>query len=424
MNVREMAVDAVAKILKENAYSNITINDYLNYSNFNYEDRKLFTNLVYGTVENKIYIDFLLKPFLKGKQIKPWVKDVLRLSIYQLEFLSIPPYAVINEAVEMTKKKDFMVSKLVNGVLRNYLRTEKISLESLSRKEQLSIRYSYPLWMVDLLESQYGLDMVEQMMIASSKVLPTSIRINPIKTTKDEVKQKLDHLQIDYKDSTIVQNGLSVNYPVQILDIFLSGAITIQDFASQMVAEAMRPTEHDVILDACSAPGGKSAHLSHLTNNNATIYACDIHPHKIEIMEKGFKRLGCDQIKLIEKDARELNEVFEPKYFDKILIDAPCSGLGVLSHKSEIKYTMTQEKIKNIKQLQKELLESLKELVREGGSIYYSTCTINQEENQKQTEQFLKQNQNFEKVMEKVILPIGDEPIDGFYICQLRRRTI
>jgi 16S rRNA (cytosine967-C5)-methyltransferase len=424
MNVREFAVDAIAKILKENAYSNITVNDYLNYSDFGYDDRRLFTNLVYGTVENKIYLDYLLKPFLRGKNIKPWVRDILRMSVYQIIFLSIPDYAVINEAVEMAKKKDFMVSKLVNGVLRTFLRTERPNLDLLDKKEMLSIRYSYPLWLVELLEKQYGLDLLEEIMIQSAKVSPTTIRVNTLKSNKEYIKHKLDELSIEFEDSKLVKDGMTVSYPVQSLELFLSGLITIQDIASQMVAEMMDPKENEVILDACSAPGGKTAHLAGLSGNKANIYASDIHDHKLEIMSKGLKRLGVGNVSLINHDAKTLSEKFRPEFFDKILIDAPCSGLGVVSHKAEIKYTMTQEKIDKIIEQQSEILKGLKDLVKVGGELYYSTCTINKEENQVQIERFLQENPQFEKQEERVILPVGEELIDGFYIAKLKRRTI
>ena len=420
MNVRVLAHEAIGKILDKGGYSNIVINEVLNKFEFSDEDKSLFTKLVMGTVEYKIRIMFYLEPYLRKKQ-KPWVTNLLMMSVYQIVFLDIPEYAIVNEAVEIANIKDRSVGSFVNAVLRNFLRDERRRYDTLDDLKRLSVQYSYPGWLVAYLLKDYSKDVVEKIFIEYQEAKRTGIRINTLKANNEEVIAILESEGIEYYPTELVKNGIQVKEPLMHHNLFISGKITIQDLASQLVAEVLNPQEGAVILDLCSAPGGKTAHLASLMNNTGEIFACDIHQHKLNLMKKNFKRLGVNNVSLQLIDARKVREHVLEEAFDFVLADLPCSGLGVLGHRVDLKYHITKADIDDIIKLQEEILENTHMLVKPGGYYVMSTCTINKLENEEQMGKFLKKHPNFEKVEERTILPF-DYHCDGFYICKLRRK--
>lgn len=419
MNVRKLALEAIEKITTKHAFSNIVVNEYLNKFELSQEDRALFTNVVYGTIQNLITIEYYLEPFIKKKQ-KTWVKCLLLMSIYQLVYLDIPEYAVVNEAVNIANMKDRMIANFVNAVLRNFLRTPLRTLDNLDEINYLSIKYSHPAWLIAFLLKDYKYGVVEKILIENSNIKDNAIRVNTLKAKKEDVIDILDKEGIEYTVSNLVDNGIVIHGNITRNDLFTSGKVTVQDISSQMVAEVTNPYLNSHILDLCSAPGGKVAHLAAIMRNTGEIYACDIYAKKIKLMEKTFRRLGVKNVKCQLIDARNVKNYVKERSFDYVLADAPCSGLGVLSHKVDLKYNIDPKSIEEVTFLQEEILESTCALVKIGGYYVYSTCTINKDENERQIAKFLRKHKEFVKEEEKKILPFENHN-DGFYICKMRR---
>ena len=388
MNIRKLALQAIEKILYKGGYANIVVNEYLSKYEFDDNDRRLFTKLVLGTVERKITLAYYLEPFLKKKQ-KPLINCLLLMSVYQLVYLNIPEYTVVNESVSLANMTDRMIGSFVNAVLRNFLRNEVRTLDNLDEIQKLSIEYSYPTWLVAYLLKDYDYETVKSILEFNDEVKHDAIRINSLKTTYDEVTSILNKEKIEYQISDLVNDGLIVNKPLIRHELFTSGKITVQDIASQMVTEITNPEPDSIIIDLCSAPGGKTAHLAAWINNTGKIYACDVHPHKIKLMEKNFKRLGVENVKTQLIDAREVYKKVKEESFDYVICDMPCSGLGVMSHKCDLKYNITFDSIQEIIKLQREILDASYPLIKKGGYLTVSTCTINKSENEEQIEYLL-----------------------------------
>lgn len=419
MNIRKLALQAIEKILYKGGYANIVINEYLNKYEFTDEERRLFTKIVLGTVEKKITLAYYLEPFLKKKQ-KPLINSLLLMSVYQLVYLNIPEHAVVNESVKLANSTDRMVGSFVNAVLRNFLRNELRSLDGLDEVQKLSVKYSYPTWLIAYLLKDYDYETVTKIVEFNDDVKHTAIRINTLKATYDEVVSVLEEEHIAYYQSDLVNDGLIVSESLVNHELFKSGKITIQDIASQMVTEVCNPENDSIIIDLCSAPGGKTAHLASWMNNTGKIYACDVHPHKIKLMEKNFKRLGVNNVKTQLIDAREVHKVVKDESFDYVLADVPCSGLGVISHKSDLKYNISLQAINDIIILQRQILDASYPLVKKGGYLVVSTCTINKSENEEQINHLIEKYSDLKVEYQKTILPF-EYGTDGFFICKLKK---
>ena len=419
MNIRKLALQAIEKILYKGGYANIVVNEYLSKYEFDDNDRRLFTKLVLGTVERKITLAYYLEPFLKKKQ-KPLINCLLLMSVYQLVYLNIPEYTVVNESVSLANMTDRMIGSFVNAVLRNFLRNEVRTLDNLDEIQKLSIEYSYPTWLVAYLLKDYDYETVKRILEFNDEVKHDAIRINTLKTTYDEVTSILNKEKIEYQISDLVNDGLIVNKPLIRHELFTSGKITVQDIASQMVTEITNPEPDSVIIDLCSAPGGKTAHLAAWINNTGKIYACDVHPHKIKLMEKNFKRLGVENVKTQLIDAREVYKKVKEESFDYVICDMPCSGLGVMSHKCDLKYNITFDSIQEIIKLQREILDASYPLIKKGGYLTVSTCTINKSENEEQIEYLLSKYKDLTVEYQKTILPY-EYGTDGFFICKIKK---
>ena len=419
MNIRKLALQAIEKILYKGGYANIVINEYLSKYEFEDNDRRLFTRLVLGTVERKITLAYYLEPYLKKKQ-KPLINCLLLMSVYQLVYLNIPEYTVVNESVTLANLTDRMIGSFVNAVLRNFLRNELRTLDNLDEIQKLSIEYSYPTWLVAYLLKDYDYETVKQILMFNDEVKHDAIRINTLKASYDEVIQVLEKEKIEYQISDLVNDGLIVSKPLIRHELFTSGKITVQDIASQMVTEVTNPEPNSIVIDMCSAPGGKTAHLAAWMNNTGKIYACDVHQHKIKLMEKNFKRLGVENVKTQLIDAREVYKKVKEESFDYVVCDVPCSGLGVMSHKSDLKYNITYDSIQEIIKLQREILDASYPLIKKGGYLTVSTCTINKSENEEQIEYLLSKYKDLTVEYQKTILPF-EYNTDGFFICKLKK---
>lgn len=419
MNIRKIALEAIEKILYKGSYVNITINEYFSKYDLTKEEKGLFTILVMGTVERKITLAYYLEPYLRKKQ-KPWVYVILLMALYQIIYMDVENYYVVNEAVNLANLKDKNVGGFVNGVLRNFLRNELREISADDEIQYLSLKYSYPTWLVSYLLKDYTFLEVERLFSYNENNKKCSIRINTLKSNKEEIINKLKERNINFIESELTENGLIVDEALINTDMFNEGLITIQDIASQKVAEILNPKEDSLVLDMCAAPGSKTSHLASIMNNTGTIYACDVHQHKIKLMEKSFKRLGVTNVKTQVMDSRNIDLNVKKESFDYILLDMPCSGLGVMGHKVDLKYNLTYQSIEEIISLQKELIESSYKVLKKNGYIVISTCTINILENDEQIKEFVSKHNDMKIEYMKTFMPY-DYNTDGFFICKLKK---
>lgn len=410
----QLARDAITRIINEEAYTNLVVSEVIEKHSLTEHERRLFTKIVYGTVEKYLLLDYYLKPYTQGKRLKPYLKNTLRMGVYMLFFMDIANHFVVNELVKMVKKKDYKGSQLVNAIFRSILKQELPSIKAPSYLEELSIKYSYPQSLVEEIYKQYPSD-IESILNMDYKQNYNIYRINTLKISVEEVVEYLNTKSIKYmidKTTIWVENSLINDV------LFKDGMIIAQDASSQKVGFIANPSPGDRVLDACSAPGGKACHMGTIMNNQGEIVCLDVYDHKIELIKENASIQGISIIKPMVQDSR----TYEPiELFDIIVIDAPCSGLGVMDHKVDLKYRMNAESMNGLVNLQKEILENLHKYVKLNGYLVYSTCTINQNENNKQMDEFIKNHPNYEKIYEEQILPnnLGD----GFYICKLQRKA-
>ncbi len=417
-NPREAAVVALYKIEKEGAYLNKAILD--NAKGLNPSDRALLNQLVMGVIRNKTYLDFLIQEYskIKLKKLSAWVHQILRSGVYQLVFMDkIPVSAACNESVKLASRFAHSAAKgYVNGVLRSISR----NLDNLPQPKELSIEYSMPDWITKKLIAQFGEQITEEILKDSLLAHPTMVRVNTTKTTAQTLIKILEQEGICAEQGEECCLKILGAIDIAASDSYKKGLYTLQNINSMRAALILSPKENEFIIDMCSAPGGKTTHIAELMNNKGRIVAFDIHEHKIELIKNSAKRLSLDII-----DARVNNsEIPDESLFekaDRVLCDVPCSGLGVIHKKPDIKWNRKEEDIAELLKVQKNILNSAAKYVKSGGTLVYSTCTILKEENEGQIEEFLKENQKFEKDFEKLYLA-HETGGSGFYICRLRKK--
>lgn len=429
-NVRALAFETIQDIINDKAYSNIIINDVLSNNELNRADKGLYTELVYGTLKRKYTLDYLLKPFVQTK-LKGWVRQLLWMSIYQYVYLDkIPEHAIINEAVEIAKYKGGPHNgNVVNGILRNIMRSDLPDFTEITDdKKRIAIEYSLPKWLVDHWTTHFGIEKTETIAQSFLDKVTTTVRVNLTRISVDDAIRRLTDDYIVEQDREIETCLHISGKPIIESRMFKDGLISIQDKSSMFIGELMALKEGDQVLDACSAPGGKACHIAEILNGTGHVDATDIHEHKIDLIDFNIRKLRLSNISAFEHDATEKYD----KVYDKILVDAPCSGLGVLRHKPEIKYEQSQHAIESLVEIQLEILNNMKYNVKPGGTMIYSTCTIEQMENENVVYTFLKENKDFEfdqfehpitgeKVKTMQILP-QDFNSDGFFITRIRRK--
>lgn len=429
-NVRALAFETIQDIINDKAYSNIIINDVLSNNELNRADKGLYTELVYGTLKRKYTLDYLLKPFVQTK-LKGWVRQLLWMSIYQYVYLDkIPEHAIINEAVEIAKYKGGPHNgNVVNGILRNIMRSDLPDFTEITDdKKRIAIEYSLPKWLVDHWTTHFGIEKTETIAQSFLDKVTTTVRVNLTRISVDDAIRRLTDDYIVEQDREIETCLHISGKPIIESRMFKDGLISIQDKSSMFIGELMALKEGDQVLDACSAPGGKACHIAEILNGTGHVDATDIHEHKIDLIDFNIRKLRLSNISAFEHDATEKFD----KVYDKILVDAPCSGLGVLRHKPEIKYEQSQHAIESLVEIQLEILNNVKYNVKPGGTMIYSTCTIEQMENENVVYTFLKENKDFEfdqfehpitgeKVKTMQILP-QDFNSDGFFITRIRRK--
>ena len=418
MNIREVAIKVLEEVIYDKAYSNIVLDKALNNDKITQVDKNFITMLVHGVLQNYYLLDYKIKQ-LNNKKIKKKVYLILLISLYQLDYMTkIPEYAVISEATNLTKQlEDNFASKFVNAILRNYLANKiEIKEENFENKFQyLSIKYSMPEFVVRMFIKQYGDENTIKIFDSTLINAPLVVRVNTYKISKKDLLATNAYKECDLANDSLIYIGKTR----QLLNEHVKkGLVSIQDEAGQLVAPLLELKENDFILDMCAAPGSKTCHMGELLNNKGRIIALDLYEHRLELLNKAVNRLGLTNITTKAYDSTKLHEVFDKETFNKILLDAPCSGLGVIRRKMDIKYNVSPESIDELTNLQGELLKEAYLLLKKNGILVYSTCTLNKKENEKQIEKFIKTYSNMKIVEEKTILPYVNNS-DGFYYCKM-----
>lgn len=427
---RNLALKVLEDVLVNQAYSNIALNKHLKGSQLSAADKGLVTELVYGTVTRKLTLEWYLSHFIEDRdKLDNWLYVLLLMSTYQLQYLDkVPDHAVVNEAVELAKFRKKGSEKLVNAVLRRILREGLPDIASIKRKNKRdSIAYSLPVWLVSKLKEEYGEERSQAIFESLLKRNKASIRVTDL-SRKEEIKTLLSASDSILSNTGLVkEQGYFAGH-----DLFAEGAITIQDESSQLVAPTLHLQGEEKVLDACAAPGGKTVHIaSYLTTGQVT--ALDLYDHKLNLIQENAERLGvADRVRTEKLDARKVHDFFGQNCFDRILVDAPCSGIGLLRRKPDIKYNKETADFMSLQEIQLEILGSVCQTLRKDGIITYSTCTIVSEENFQVVQTFLERHPEFEQVkLEhecKDILKDGCILItpelygsDGFFISQFRK---
>ena len=414
MKAREKAYNLLCEIILNKQYSNLILRKELN--EFDEQDKRFITNIVYGTMQNYLYVRYLWENYVE-KSIAKDIAILMDMSIYQIEFMDkVPTYAVVNEAVEIASQlHKGKYKSMVNAMLRRFMREEKREITG-DDLTQLSILTSHPLWLVKMWNKQYGYEVTKKICYDNQEVPTLACRVNTLKSSKSEllINKKFREGYLS-KDALLYEGG-------NIADTkeFLEGLITIQDESSQCVALMVDPKENERVLDVCAAPGTKTTHMAQLMKNTGEIIACDIHEHRVELIHNSMKRMGLNCIHPQQLDGTLAHESFEVESFDRILVDAPCSGYGVLKRKNDIKVHMEPSDMDEIIPLQASILESVSSLVKKEGILVYSTCTLNKKENEKQVEKFLKNHEEYTLLEMRTIFPY-EYHSDGFFMAKFKK---
>lgn len=425
MNARELAINVLYKVEFGEGYSNVTLDKELNKSDLEPVDKAFASELVYGVLTWKITLDEIIKMYssIKIKKISPWILNILRTGIYQIVFLDkVPESAAVNESVKLAKQYGHEASsKFVNAILRKIEKNEMekllayIATKPILEDEIISIVTSHPLWMVDELLKEYDKKFVTELLNANNITPEITLRSNRLKTTRDELYKLLLLKKIDCK-----KGNLEDSIKVRKMSDFKGKLFTVQDEAAQLVCLKLAPEAGEVVLDACSAPGGKTTYLAEIMENKGKIEAWDIHPHRVRLVEEAAKKLDIDIIHATVHDATIVMPNYKEK-FDKILLDVPCSGLGVIRKKPDIKWTRQPEDFEELMSVQEKILDTCSEYLKSGGRMVYSTCTVLKRENEEQIERFLLTHSDFMLVEQTKLFPNVNET-DGFYIAVLEKK--
>lgn len=418
VNARKVAVNILQKIELQSAYSNLILNSYFKDMEISSQDKAFVTALVYGVLDRKITLDYVLKRFIKTplKKVQPFTLEVLRVTLYQIMFMDkIPDSAAVNEAVKLIKRsKESCNSGFVNAVLRNILREENLMPQGDSIHD-LSVIYSCPQEIIESLVKDYGKEDAIEILKHTLKPAKLTVRVNLIKTDMESFRQNIgvDTTEIEPTGALVLNKGIDIsNNP-----LFADGQFFVQDTASQKVVSVFNPKPNERVLDMCAAPGSKSFSMAILMQNCGEIVSCDLYEHKCQLIKKSAERLGLSIIKPMVLDAMVYNESLGE--FDRILCDVPCSGLGIIGRKPEIKYKNFED-FDNLPDIQFKILSNAKNYLKNGGQIMYSTCTLRKAENDEIISRFLDENKDFSLSYSHTFMPHKDNT-DGFYCALLNK---
>ncbi|MFR8548305.1 MAG: 16S rRNA (cytosine(967)-C(5))-methyltransferase RsmB [Lachnospiraceae bacterium] len=445
VNIREIALGILMEITEEEAFSHIVLRQVLEkYQYLEKRDRAFITRVVEGTLEHMIQMDYIIEQFsnVPVYNMKPLIRNLLRMSIYQMKYMdSVPDAAVCNEAVKLAQRKGFYNLKgFVNGVLRNTARRinhVKYPDPKTEPLHYLSVKYSFPIWMLSKWVAQFGYEKTEQICRDSHMERPTVVRCNLTRASKEEIIEDLEAQGITVRQHPYLDYALEIsdyNY-IKSVSAFRKGWIQVQDVSSMLVAEVAAPNWGDTCFDVCAAPGGKSLHIADKLMGSGHVEARDVSEYKVRLMQENIDRANLINIHAVLRDATVRDEASVQKA-DIVIADVPCSGLGVIGKKQDIKYKMSEKQQQDIIRLQRRILSVVQEYVKPGGVLVFSTCTIGADENQYNIKWFL---ENYPFRLESLDPYICDElkdrttkggyiqllpgvhRSDGFFIARLRR---
>jgi len=440
---REIVLDMLMEVLEEEKYSHTVLKNTLKrYQQLEKQERAFISYLFTGTVKRYLTLDYIIDRFssLTVKKMKPFIRNLLRLGVYQIMYMDqVPDFAACSEAVKLAKKRGFTkLAGFINGILRNISRSKsEITFPDKQKKPEnyLSIVYSVPEWLVAKLLIQYHFDIVEKMLAASLKEKEITIRCNQDKLTPDELKEMLEN------EGVTVIGSDYLNYAFQLKNIdyldkltaFTEGCCTVQDVSSMLVTEVADIHEDDYVIDVCAAPGGKALHAAQKARK---VSARDITEYKIKLIEENIRRMGFTNVDTKVWDATK-PDMEAKEAADVVIADLPCSGMGVIGKKPDIKYKLTQNQHKELIQLQRAILSTVQNYVKKGGILIYSTCTVNREENQDNRDWFLKTFDFIEESLDPYLpeklhseitkegylqLLQGIHKTDGFFLARFRKK--
>ena len=423
---RKTAFEVILDVESNQSYSNLALNNFIEKNRP--ENAAFVRELVYGVLENQMLIDFYLEQLVQSglKKVKKPDLAILRMGVYQIMAMdSVPDYAAINESVVLARKFCRGRDKFINGVLRNFQRRQAELTDSLPNRETdpakyLSVRYSAARWLTDLWLSAYGFDKTEELLAASNGRPLLCLRANLMKGSREELMTRLQEAGFQAEAGSLSGRSILITGKgTGILEheLFREGWFSVQDEASTLAADTVNPKPGNLVVDVCAAPGGKTMAMAELMGSEGEVYAFDIYEHKLKLIENQAARLGTDLVKTRCQDGRTLLAELEGRA-DCVLADVPCSGLGVIRRKPEIKLKSEAElDFAELVERQKEILESASRYVKPGGRLVYSTCTVNPDENEEQVNRFLEGHSQFVLKSMRQLLP--DRETDGFFIAEM-----
>lgn len=434
---RQTAFDILMRVERDKAFSNKALDNALKKLEYSRQDSVFVSAIVYGVLERKITLDYQISRFLTRpiKRLKPDVLTILRMGVYQLWYMDkVPDSACVNESVKLAKSNRCEYSSgLINAILRKAAKTDVIYPDKTDFFEYISVKYSVEKWIAKLFVDSYGEENAVAILEDSFGRAPIYIRVNTLKITKSELKELLLDQGIEAEEADVVDNALLIKNFDSIYknDLYQKGYFHVQDLASQLCCMALSAEKGETVIDMCSAPGGKSFTSAEFMENEGEIRSYDLYDHKIELIKSGAERLGIEIINANVRDS-SVPDISEKKA-DRVLCDAPCSGLGTIRRKPEIRYKNFEE-ISSLPDIQLKILKNAAEYVKIKGILLYSTCTLNRDENEKVVEKFLSDNPAFEVVPclehldcyrynDMVTLMSHRNSTDGFFICKMIRNN-
>ena len=438
MNCRKVAINILERIINEGAYSNIILSNELNNSDLSDKDKALVTEIVYGTLRRLKTIDTIIASFVKDISIMDKkILNILRVAVYQMNYLDkVPSYAACNEAVEEAKEISDKDSKLVNGILRNFVKKEgKFDIVFRNKIDEIAFDLSFEPWMVRMFIKQYGEHETLEILEGLNNTPKMTVRVNSIKGDYEDVYEELEEAGYNIEEGCICPEAISIKggKGIENNQAFVDGKITVQDESAMLISPLLDLEEGMKVLDLCCAPGGKTTHIGELLNNTGEVLGFDLHENKLELVKENYERLGITNIKLAQMDATKLDAKLV-SYADRVLLDVPCSGIGIIRKKPEIKWTKKRKDLKEIVEVQREILENAWEYLKTGGVMVYSTCTLNKEENEENIKWFLSKHKD--ATIEKVFIGKGanlcydqmgtltilpNEYMDGFFVAKIKK---
>lgn len=444
INEREIVLEVLLEITEQGMYSHIVLRDVLNkYQYLEKKERSFITRVTEGTLEHMMEIDYILDQFskVKVKKMKPVIRNIMRSAVYQMKYMdSVPVSAACNEAVKLAVRKGFgSLRGFVNGVLRNVARNLDQIEYPTEPRQRLSIQYSMPEWILNLWLKAYDSDIVEQMLQAFQRETPLTIRCNLRMVTPKQLKEHLEAEGVTVKVHPYLEYAFHISGFDYLGDLesFQNGEFSVQDISSMLVSELAGPKEGDYVIDVCAAPGGKSLHMAEKLNGSGHVEARDLTEYKVGLIQENIERTGLSNVEAVHQDALIFDETSVGKA-DIVLADLPCSGLGVLAKKTDLKYKATKEGADSLAKLQREMLKNVQAYVKDEGKLVYSTCTINPAENMDNVHWFLNEYPEFELIdihgllceeLQKDVkengciqlLP-GVHQSDGFFLACMKKR--